>query len=441
MTAVQEPFEITDAMLSQARKALDGRSLCTSCLGRLFGKTGHGLTNGERGRAVLGRLGGDTTPGTEPKAVPSEGSPGTPSKCWLCEGKIGEIPKFAGMVADKLVGWEFDTFLVGTKLELEVLAREEELWVATGAERPELLKSELNREIGKLVEGKTGKKAEFASPDIVAIVDTRYDFVALQVASLYIYGRYKKLITGIPQTKWPCRVCMGKGEGCSHCGGKGKLYETSVEELIAGEAMKETKGSAHSFHGMGREDIDARMLGNGRPFILEVKEPKIRGIDFSALETGINRANSGKVEVSSLRKAHAGDVEALKNAAVPKTYVITVKIPEWGGGGERLKREVGVFRTLQVSQQTPARVAHRRADIVRKRKVLEFDLAEWSEDAKTASFRITAESGTYIKELVTGDGGRTLPSVSEVIGKDCTVLSLDVVQIHDSEIKNAKKTK
>ena len=42
-------------------------------------------------------------------------------------------------------------------------------------------------------------------------------------------------------------------------------------------------GKEHFFHGMGREDIDALCLGEGRPFVLELSEPRIRDIDLDEL--------------------------------------------------------------------------------------------------------------------------------------------------------------
>jgi tRNA pseudouridine synthase 10 len=45
------------------------------------------------------------------------------------------------------------------------------------------------------------------------------------------------------------------------------------------------------------------------------------------------------------------------------------------------------------------------------------------------SLIIEAESGTYIKELISGDGGRTRPSLSELVGVPCNVSKLDVIEI------------
>ncbi|HNR57741.1 MAG TPA: hypothetical protein PKJ51_04720 [Methanothrix sp.] len=38
-------------------------------------------------------------------------------------------------------------------------------------------------------------------------------------------------------------------------------------------------------------------------------------------------------------------------------------------------------------------------------------------------------SGLYVKELVSGDGGRTKPSLSELIGVEARVTELDVINV------------
>src|SRR2546422_4343131 len=50
--------------------------------------------------------------------------------------------------------------------------------------------------------------------------------------------------------------------------------------------------SGHALHGMGREDVDARMLGRGRPFILEIKEPVRRTVDLPAVEGAVNHSGT-----------------------------------------------------------------------------------------------------------------------------------------------------
>ena len=43
---------------------------------------------------------------------------------------------------------------------------------------------------------------------------------------------------------------------------------------------------------------------------------------------------------------------------------------------------------------------------------------------------IRAQHGTYIRELVSGDEGRTDPSLSSLVGSPCKVEVLDVLNLH-----------
>jgi tRNA pseudouridine synthase 10 len=49
---------------------------------------------------------------------------------------------------------------------------------------------------------------------------------------------------------------------------------------------------------------------------------------------------------------------------------------------------------------------------------------------REVEFTLRCESGTYVKETVHGDGGRTQPSLSSLIKAKCEVLWLDVGDIH-----------
>jgi len=49
----------------------------------------------------------------------------------------------------------------------------------------------------------------------------------------------------------------------------------------------------------------------------------------------------------------------------------------------------------------------------------------------SAEIVFECESGTYVKELVSGDDGRTKPSLSELLGREAKVAQLDVLEILD----------
>jgi len=342
----------------------------------------------------------------------------------LCEGISDEIEEFAKLVEDKLRGYEFSTFSVGSRVDEDIIERDERLFREFHFLDGYDIKTWLNREIGKKIQRDIKKRFVFENPDIVAIVDTRFNHVTLQISPLFIYGRYIKRERGIPQTKWPCRAC--KGIGCRKCNYSGKQYKTSVEELIAKKILDETEGEDESFHGCGREDIDARMLGRGRPFVIEIKNPRRRNIDLKDLEMSINKHAKGMVEVSNLRFSNKGEVRRLKSATFPKVYqakiVAPVDIPE-----EKLKEVVQSLQDVTIKQKTPLRVTHRRADKIREKRIYNCKIIYVK--GKEALIEIRAESGTYIKEFVSGDNGRTKPSISDMLGVACKVMELDVVAV------------
>jgi tRNA pseudouridine synthase 10 len=349
--------------------------------------------------------------------------------CNICEGLFDELEHFANLVEKSVEGYEFNNYLIGCRIDNDIKAKEEELWSEFGFDHPEPIKIEFNRELGKLLGTGWKKMVNFDSPDMTVVLDTRYDSISLQIASLFIYGRYRKLTRTLPQTRWPCKRCWGKG--CKNCNGTGKLYESSVEEEVAAEVMDATAGKAHFFHGMGREDIGVRMLGSGRPFILEISEPKIRSINMEDLMNRINQYASGKVEVSNLAVTTHQAVRDLKAAKPDKTYRVIVNFTQ-NVDSEKLKEVIGAFSGKTIKQRTPVRVSHRRADLVRNRKVSNMKLNDILPNGTGAEIEIIGESGLYIKELVTGDSGRTNPSLSEELGLECTVDELDVLNIHDN---------
>ncbi len=396
-----------DKILPIAKKISVYR-LCDSCLGRQFANMGHGMDNVGRGQIIRQSLGLEAV-GTE--------------ECWLCGGIMGELEKFSNLVVEAMDEYEYETFLMGSRIEEEISIKEGELSALTDCGEP--MKREINREVGKLITLATGKEADFIRPHITAIINTQYDEVELDVRPLYVYGRYRKFIRGIPQTRWPCRKC--RGVGCDYCHGTGKMYEESVEEIIAKMAVEIAHGTEEFFHGAGREDIDVLMLGNGRPFILEIRGPKKRNLNLSILERKINTFGNGKVKVSDLRFAAKKEVEEIKSLKINKTYRIVVTFAEKG----KINEAVDALRGCYVDQRTPSRVVHRRADKIRKRRILDMKVEEERMDEMTLT--VTAESGTYIKEMVTGDNGRTEPSLSGLAGCPIKVKRLDVVGIGDED--------
>ena len=411
--------------LDQARSIIAAGEICDFCLGRRFAQLGHGLSNRDRGKALRVLLsmvdGIDFRPAAD---------------CWVCQmlfARIDQKAKQAAKLAQKI---EFDTYLFAVKLTPRIKETDRVFAEKFGIATAEPFKHDFNRELGKAFErrfvAEQTKRSQdaakditvaFANPHLLFTVVLDTDRIDLRISSLYLYSRYRKLIRGIPQTRWFCRHC--RGDGCTHCNFQGKMYQQSVEELISAPIIEAAQAEDAILHGAGREDIDALMLGTGRPFVMEIVAPRERSLDIAELQRQINSAAAGKVEIEPLSIVDRSIVKAVKEAKREKRYRVTVRFAEpitQSALTEALSKLVGT-----IEQRTPQRVSHRRADLVRTRRVI--SATGTMKESQTAELQIHCEGGLYVKELVSGDGGQTLPNLTAQLGVDAQVIELDVIDV------------
>jgi len=386
-------------------QALAAGPLCDHCLGRLVAGADSGLANDQRGRAVREAL-------AEP--APQAG-------CGLCGGLFDNIDAWAARAAEALRPWEFDTVAVASRPDPPVTQREETLWqrLASAAEAPgpwaagdlvEPYRQEFGRLLGLRLASLLNCEATPKDPDVWVLADLAAGSVAIRVEPLFACGRYRKLVRGISQCRWAAAP-------------------TSVQEIVGDPVCRAAEGQDHLFHGCGREDVDVRCLGE-RPFALQVIRPRRRHLDWAALATEINR--SGKVEVLDLAPCRRPVVAHLKELRPEKTYRALVRLASDVDDAAlaRLSSLVGIVR-----QRTPQRVLKRRPDLLRDRQVVSLN---WRRvDGRTVEIEVRTQGGLYIKELVSGDSGRTRPSVAEVLGAAAECAELDVMAVHVEEVRLA----
>ena len=351
-----------------------------------------------------------------------------PEICPLCEDLFDDVGNIAERIIDSVDGIEFKTMQLGIHLPKDLLQSEDAIRTKHGSQGSRPLKTSFAQAIqNEMLLRSPNISFVKDYPDIMVTVDTLTLRVDTDVRPVFIYGRYEKLVRGIPQTRWPCRSCRGRGEGCESCEGTGLQYRESVQDII-GIPVKEILGASDtSFHGMGREDIDVRCLGSGRPFVLEIKNPRFRDFNPAEMEEKINSNDPEKVRVNSLKWCTKKDVSRVKETRSEKSYTIRFKIDNPISEQEAVE-SIGTLSGVTLEQETPKRVSHRRAAKTRKRKVSSISNVLVEEDE--VQFSLRCEAGTYVKELVHSDEGRTSPSVSSVIERECVVLWLDVDEIH-----------
>jgi len=451
-------FQEGTEMLDASVRLLGVYSLCDECLGRQFAWLGTNVTNSERGHSIklfVTMMADEklrTTHSEDGKqliSILAGNGMFEPARllaekysieyllrgqCDLCTiaGKslFHQLPEIAQMAVDNLQDIEFSSFLVGCVPSPALAEKEEELRAVQGLIHGETLKSNFNRELGKLLGRMLKREVEFEKPDVVVIYDMITGSVGIEINPVFIYGRYRKLVRGMPQSRWDCQTCHGKG--CDLCKGTGRLYPDSVAEYV-GEPMKEAaRASGYKFHAAGREDIDAVMLGSGRPFVVEISRPRTRRLDLTKLADEVNRRAMGKVEVEGLDYTDRARGQELKEKSSENVKEYTALIETESEVTEsNLKGAQDRLQDIVIEQRTPNRVAHRRSDRIRKKRVHEVRLAPIDSHHLSGFFRV--QGGTYVKELISGDDGRTRPSIAELLNTGCKCVELSVVAVSEAE--------
>jgi tRNA pseudouridine synthase 10 len=163
------------------------------------------------------------------------------------------------------------------------------------------------------------------------------------------------------------------------------------------------------------------MLGNGRPFVIEIVCPCKRNISLPELELLVN--NSFKeILTNSLEYVSKKEVVLIKNSKHEKIYSATVYC------SEKIDfNKLVLNKKIVVEQLTPTRVQKRRAILTRIKEIIFLDFEKINDEEFV--LKLKTSHGTYVKEFISGDEEKTTPSLSSILGKKCVCKSLDVLEI------------
>uniref|UniRef100_A0A8C4L2M4 tRNA pseudouridine synthase Pus10 n=1 Tax=Equus asinus asinus TaxID=83772 RepID=A0A8C4L2M4_EQUAS len=238
---------------------------------------------------------------------------------------------------------------------------------------------------------------------------------SIRATSISLAGRYNKYSRNLPQTPW-----IIDGE---------RKLESSVEELISDHLLTTFKAESFNFSSSGREDVDVRTLGNGRPFALELVNPHrvhFTSQEIKELQQKINNS-SNKIQVRDLQLVTREAIGHMKEGEEEKTKTYSALI--WTNKAIQ-KKDIDFLndvKDLKIDQKTPLRVLHRRPLAVRTRIIHSMETRYVDEH----HFRLylKTQAGTYIKEFVHGDFGRTKPNIGSLMNVTADILELDVESV------------
>ncbi|MEM1898268.1 MAG: hypothetical protein QXD36_04170, partial [Sulfolobales archaeon] len=177
-------------------------------------------------------------------------------------------------------------------------------------------------------------------------------------------------------------------------------------------------------HTIGREDVDVRVLGSGRPLVIELKQAKDKRVGIEEVAKSV--PHNELITLLIDRYAEPKYIREFKSKKALKVYrlLILSKKPLSSEEAELLVRE---FSNRVVRQKVPTRILRRGDDTVHLKRI--YDIKVRLVDEHLIEMLVKCDDGLYVKELVHGDGGRTYPNMAEVLNSDLTILEVDVIDI------------
>ncbi|XP_073145645.1 uncharacterized protein [Henckelia pumila] len=234
---------------------------------------------------------------------------------------------------------------------------------------------------------------------------------------VFIGGRYLKYSRNVSQTRW---IIDDERKG-----------EASVEEIVGCNILPICQGDSYKFHAAGREDMDVRMLGTGRPFLVEIQNARQFPSDVLVkdMENKINSLESKLVRVKNLKVfgSHGWELMREGEAEKQKQYAALVWISRPVTSDDDLT--LSSLKDMPIQQRTPVRVLHRRSPLEREKIIHWMKIERIAGQSQYFLLHLCTQAGTYIKEFVHGDLGRTHPSVGSMLGCRAEILRLDVTDV------------
>ncbi|KAH7649479.1 MJ0041-family pseudouridylate synthase Zn finger thump [Cryptosporidium bovis] len=297
--------------------------------------------------------------------------------------------------------------------------------------------------------------------------------VSFKWRDIYMIGRYIKLSRRISQSKWNYKD-------------DNVVVDTSIEELLENSLNDMVKFSNITFSSSGREDIDVRMLGTdilkdcdnnsecdennvlGRPFAIEVSGISnnynlfYNNVDFCNIDNNHNNERNYDYSIKDFIAEYIDKVKLLSKSRLiinclditnvfmvnkmnkqvnekEKSYVCVCYSPiKFSNEDYCILSNKIINNSISINQRTPIRVLHRRVNIDRVRNIVIIKIVEINQNYFILYLK--TQSGTYIKEFIHGDFGRTNPSFGDLIVKhlpkkkihdklEISIVQLDVLNV------------
>jgi tRNA pseudouridine synthase 10 len=331
----------------------------------------------------------------------------SPEGCFICRGMTAHIPALQRRVLREVRRYEFKTFTVGLIVPSDIQEREDQLRSELKIRGMETFKAQAAATIAAFIKKSARKKIDRGHPELSVLVDLNQDVITAAAKSLFVYGRYTKP-KGVSQRREYCDECAGRG--CDVCG-DGYSKTPSVEEILGRRLMKTLRSPRVKFTWVGSEDIDSSVYAPGRPFIAEVKNPKLRKIPSKFTVT----SGKGALRIMRTKVLKSRPISIPPFVFKTRAFVkpLSDQIPVLGPSKVKRFKGMIVNYTNNKGKSTRKRVYSIRVE--KKGSAL---IAE-----------VKLDGGLPVKRIVSGESAS--PSLSELLGIPLVCSGFDILGVQE----------
>ena len=329
------------------------------------------------------------------RQVDSQIKPSTgQEECFICGGFFERIDEVAKSIQAALSEYEFENFSVGLSAPPEWVEREDLIRSEFRLQGRHNVKFDASHKLASKLLELLKKPLNRFKPDVVAVLDVVSGAVKVDARSIYMFGRYTKSRRGLPQKRPRCKICRGRG--CPECEYTGKVKGLSVEQLLSNHLLKILQGTKTTFSWFGSEDDRSLVLGGGRPFYVEVHNPKKRHLPTLTLPA--NLGHGVKLTQLTLLDAKPEKVPSFKNKVLAR--VIFQNKPD-----KKVLRSLP--NVIEVHQASPGK---------RKTYLKKIYEATIRLVGNRGYIRFICDSGLSIRRFLTGVGEPITPNLPSLLG-------------------------
>lgn len=326
--------------------------------------------------------------------------------CFICQSLTSRLASIERRVIREARRYQFGTFAIGMILPVGVQEREDQLRSELRIRGKSTIKSQLAGKISSFIQSELRKKVDRMHPDLTALVDLNTGTVSATAKSIFVYGRYTKP-RGVSQRRIVCERC--DGSGCENCDG-GYARAPSLESLMEHSLVRLLGAQRARFTWFGSEDPDSLVYPPGRPFIVEVKNPRKRNTPTRlALRTG-----KGLAKISGLKTLKG------KPSSIPSFIFETRAFIEPQARLDPTILRSRVNRTILVEYRN-------NKDKVVSKKVYRMKIRA---EGKGLVSEIKLDGGLPVKRFVSGES--VSPSLSELLKTPLQCQRFDILRIWET---------